>query len=106
MEHKTDLEIIETTHNTARFFVEQRHVAWVLLIGTMLWGIFGYWKMPQRKDPDIPVREAMAIVPWPGMPAEKGGAARHQEGGDDHRAERQGYRDPLDQPAREPPSST
>lgn len=71
MEHKSDLEIIRTTHNTARFFVEQRHVAWVLLLGTMLWGVYGYLKMPQRKDPEIPIREAMAIVPWPGMAAEK-----------------------------------
>ena len=71
MEHRSDTEMIEKTHNTARFFVEQRHVAWVLLLGTVLWGILGYWKMPQRKDPDIPVREAMAVVPWPGMPAEK-----------------------------------
>jgi len=71
MEHKSDIQIIKETHNTARFFVEQRHVAWVLIIGTVLWGILGYWKMPQRKDPDIPVREAMAIVPWPGMSAEK-----------------------------------
>ena len=71
MEHKSEVETTEKTHNTARFFVEQRHVAWVLLIGTMLWGLFGYWNMPQRKDPDTPVREAVVIVPWPGMPAER-----------------------------------
>ncbi|MDX2154323.1 MAG: efflux RND transporter permease subunit [Bryobacteraceae bacterium] len=71
MENHNEINRAEKTHNTARFFVEQRQVAWVLLIGTMLWGVFGYWNMPQRKDPDIPVREAMAIVPWPGMPAEK-----------------------------------
>ena len=71
MHHKSDLEMAATTHNTARYFVEQRHVAWVLLLGTFLSGIYGYWHMPQRKDPEIPVREAMAAVPWPGMPAEK-----------------------------------
>lgn len=71
MQHKSDLDIARTTHNTARFFVEQRHVAWVLLFGTVVWGVYGFWQMPQRKDPDIPVREAMAIVPWSGMPAEK-----------------------------------
>ena len=27
--------------------------------------------MPQRKDPDIPVREAQIICPWPGMTTEK-----------------------------------
>jgi multidrug efflux pump subunit AcrB len=62
---------IERTHNTARFFTETRHVAWVLLIGTMLWGVFGYLNMPQRKDPDIPVRQALALCPWPGASAEK-----------------------------------
>jgi len=71
MEHNNDRSTAEKTHNTARYFVEQRHVAWVLLIGTMIWGIYGYQKMPQRKDPEIPIRDAMAIVPWPGMSAEK-----------------------------------
>ncbi|MGH9369127.1 MAG: efflux RND transporter permease subunit [Thermoanaerobaculia bacterium] len=68
--HK-DEEILRTTHNTARFFTEQRHIAWVLLIGTLLWGVFGYFSMPQRKDPDITIREAVAVCPWPGAPAEK-----------------------------------
>lgn len=63
--------LIERTHNTARFFTETRHVAWVLLIATMLWGIYGYFQMPQRKDPDIPVRQALALCPWPGASAEK-----------------------------------
>jgi multidrug efflux pump subunit AcrB len=63
--------LIEQTHNTARFFTETRHVAWVLLIGTMLWGVYGYLSMPQRKDPDIPIRQALALVPWPGASAEK-----------------------------------
>jgi multidrug efflux pump subunit AcrB len=69
MAHKDDATIIATTHNTARYFTEQRHVAWVALIGTVLWGIFGYFSMPQRKDPDIPVITAMVICPWPGMDA-------------------------------------
>lgn len=69
MAHKDDATIIATTHNTARYFTEQRHVAWVALIGTVLWGIFGYFSMPQRKDPDIPVITAMVICNWPGMDA-------------------------------------
>ena len=69
--HKSDDEIIRGTENTARFFVETRHVSWVLLMGTLAWGAFGYFKMPQRKDPDIPVRIAVALTPWPGAPAEK-----------------------------------
>src|SRR5262245_63143113 len=59
------------TRNTARFFTETRHVAWVLLIGTLLWGVYGYFAMPQRKDPDIPIRVALALCRWPGASAEK-----------------------------------
>src|ERR1022692_4032800 len=70
-EHRKDEELVRNVHNTARFFTEQRQIAWVLLVGTVLWGIYGYRSMPQRKDPDIPVREAVAIIPWPGAPAEK-----------------------------------
>jgi multidrug efflux pump subunit AcrB len=69
--HLADATIIEKTHNTARYFTEQKQVAWVALIGTVLWGIFGYFHMPQRKDPDIPVITALVICPWPGMDAER-----------------------------------
>src|SRR5689334_10801769 len=69
--HKSDEEIIRTKRNTARFFVEKRHVSWVLLIATCLWGVYGYFKMPQRKDPEVQVRTAVALVPWPGSSAEK-----------------------------------
>jgi multidrug efflux pump subunit AcrB len=69
--HENEQERIARTHNTARFFTETRHVAWVALVGTVLWGIYGYLGMPQRKDPDIPVRQALALCPWPGASAEK-----------------------------------
>ncbi len=71
MAHRSDSEIIATTHNVARFFVENRAIAWMLLIGVMAWGILGYARMPKRKDPELPVREAVAICPWPGVRAEK-----------------------------------
>jgi multidrug efflux pump subunit AcrB len=71
MAHKSDSEIIQHTHNTARFFVEHRQVALVLLIGTFLWGWYGYSKMPKRKDPVIPVRIAVASCKWPGATAEE-----------------------------------
>ena len=67
----TDQEMIAGTHNTARFFTESRQIAWVLLLATMVWGVFGYFRMPQRKDPDIPIRMALVLVPWPGINAEK-----------------------------------
>ncbi len=69
--HRNDQEMVEKTHNTARFFTEQRHISWVLLLGVVLWGVFGYMKMPKRKDPEIPVRVAVALAPWPGASAEK-----------------------------------
>lgn len=68
---KSDAEIIRSTRNTARFFTENRHISWVLLAATLLWGIYGYVKMPQRKDPEIPLRVAAVITPWPGASAEK-----------------------------------
>src|SRR5271167_2429163 len=71
MAHRSDSEIIANTHNVARFFVENRPIAWMLLIGVMAWGILGYARMPKRKDPEIPVREAVAVCPWPGVRAEK-----------------------------------
>ncbi len=69
--HSSDKEMIEKTHNTARFFTEQRHISWVLLIAVVLWGVYGYMKMPKRKDPEVPVRIAVAMASWPGASAEK-----------------------------------
>src|SRR5215471_3222918 len=71
MAHKSDAELIEKGRNTARFFVEHRQIAWILLIGTVLWGWYGYNSMPQRKDPDIPLRVAVAVTPWPGVQAQQ-----------------------------------
>jgi multidrug efflux pump subunit AcrB len=69
--HKSDDELVEKTHNTARYFTETRHVAWVLLVATLLWGLFAYWRMPKRKDPEIPLRFAVATCAWPGAPAKR-----------------------------------
>ena len=71
MAHQSDAELIEKAHNTARYFTEHRQIAWVLLLGTVLWGIYGYLSMPQRKDPDIPVRVAVALCSWPGVSAQQ-----------------------------------
>lgn len=71
MAHRTDDELIATTRNTARLFVEQRHVAWLALVVTLVWGAYGWTHMPKRKDPNLPVRIATAIAPWPGVTAEQ-----------------------------------
>lgn len=68
---EADRERVKTTRNTARYFTETRHVAWVALVATVIWGLLSYAAMPKRKDPEIPVRVAAAIVVWPGAPAEK-----------------------------------
>jgi multidrug efflux pump subunit AcrB len=71
MAHKSDQERIEQTRNVPRFFVEHPQVSWVLLLGVLIWGWFGYRSMPQRKDPNIPVRVAVASCSWPGATAQQ-----------------------------------
>src|ERR1700726_1638124 len=69
MTHAQNEQSTNKENNLARFFLEQRHVAWVSLAVALLWGIYGLVKMRQRKVPDIPVRQAMIIVPWQGTSA-------------------------------------
>lgn len=70
MAHKSDEELIRTTHNTARFFTENRQLAWVVLFATIVWGIYGYVQMPKRKDPQFALRRGVVVCPWPGANAE------------------------------------
>src|SRR5271167_3079859 len=62
---------ISNRRNIPRFFVEHPHISWILLLGVLIWGWFGYTSMPQRKDPDIPVRLGVAACPWPGATAQQ-----------------------------------
>src|SRR5690348_9960500 len=71
MVHRSDAELIQNLHNTARFFVEHRQIAWAALAAVALWGTYGYLTMPQRKDPEIPVRVAVAGCQWPGATAQQ-----------------------------------
>jgi multidrug efflux pump subunit AcrB len=71
MAHRTEADLIANERNTARFFVENRQISWILLIATVALGIYGYSQMPKRKDPDIPVRVASVITPWPGATSEQ-----------------------------------
>src|SRR5437899_10347607 len=57
--------------NVARYFVEHRHISWVLFVGVLAWGVGAYQSMPKRKDPDIPVRQVAVATPWPGQSAER-----------------------------------
>ena len=71
MAHTSDADLIAHTHNTSRFFVEHRQIAWAALAAVVLWGTFGLANMPQRKDPEIPVRVAVASCRWPGASAQQ-----------------------------------
>jgi len=70
-ERRRDQEIVAHTRNTARYFTENRHIAWVALIATFAWGIYGYGRMAKSKDPVVEVRIAAAACIWPGAEAEK-----------------------------------
>ncbi|GAB6124776.1 efflux RND transporter permease subunit [Humidesulfovibrio idahonensis] len=70
MHSHDDSKLLEK-HNTARFFVENRQIALVLLLAVFVWGVVSYFRMPQRKDPDIPIRVAAVTCTWPGVAAEK-----------------------------------
>ena len=62
---------ISNRRNVPRFFVEHPQISWMLLAGVLIWGWFGYTSMPQRKDPEIPVRVGVAACPWPGATAQQ-----------------------------------
>src|ERR1700757_4730527 len=62
---------ISNRRNVPRFFVEHPHVSCILLLEILIWGCFSYTSMPQRKDPDIPVRLGVAACPWPGATAQQ-----------------------------------
>jgi multidrug efflux pump subunit AcrB len=71
MSHKSESELLAARHNTARYWVKTRAVAWVTLVATVVLGALGYRAMPKRKDPYIKARSAVAITAWPGASAEK-----------------------------------
>jgi multidrug efflux pump subunit AcrB len=66
-----DAKRVASSRNLPRYFVETRAVSVVLLVGVILWGVFSYLAMAKRKDPEIPVRVAVALVAWPGASADK-----------------------------------
>ena len=57
--------------NTARYFTENLHVAWVALVFTILWGSTDTGGCPRPRIPIIEVRVAVAVCPWPGAEATK-----------------------------------
>ena len=70
MAHENEQDL-SNRRNVPRFFVEHPHISWMFLAGVLIWGWFGYKSMPQRKDPEIPVRVGVAACPWPGATAQQ-----------------------------------
>src|ERR1700739_3180024 len=70
MAHEKNQDI-SNRRNITRFFVEHPHISWMMLVGVLVWGWFGYTSMPEQKAPEIPVRVAVAACPWPGATAEQ-----------------------------------
>ncbi len=66
-----DIKAVERTRNLSRYFVENREIAWVALVAVCIWGVYGYATMPQRRDPDVPNKQAVVVTLWPGESAEK-----------------------------------
>src|SRR5712675_1975186 len=71
MADKSEQDRIEKIRNVHKFLVVHPQVFLVLRTGVVRWGWFGYHSMPQRKDPDIPVRVAVAFCSWPGATAQQ-----------------------------------
>src|SRR5579863_4627274 len=62
---------IRNERNTARFCVENRQITWVLLLTTVIWGVYSYITMPKRKDPEFPTLTTAIVTPWRGVTADK-----------------------------------
>src|SRR5208337_2527924 len=69
--HANPDDAVLRTRNLSRYFVEHREIAWVALAAVCAWGIYGYVQMPQRRDPDVPNKQAVVVTTWPGESAEK-----------------------------------
>jgi hypothetical protein len=60
MAHITDQEIARSRSSAASLTMRK---SFCRPGGGSAWGVFGYMKMPQRKDPDIQVRQCMIVTP-------------------------------------------
>ena len=92
MAHIDDATLIAKTRNLARYFTEQRQVAWVALVGTILWGVIGYFEDAPAEGPRHPgghragdhplARHGRRADRGPGHPADRGRGGREQARGD------------------------
>ena len=61
----------DTSAHFFSVFIYQALAAGTSLISAMRAGRSAMNYGPKRKDPDIPIKQALALVPWPGASAEK-----------------------------------
>ncbi len=57
--------------NIARFSLEHRPVVWVVLILLVAVGVFNYFTISQREDPEFKINVALVVTIYPGASAEK-----------------------------------
>jgi len=55
----------------SKYFVDHRSIGWAAVLLVLVWGGWSYTRMPQRQDPVVPVRTAVAATPYPGARPEK-----------------------------------
>ena len=56
-------------YKITEFFVKRPILFWSLIIGITLGGLFSYIMMPKLEDPEIPIKQAMVVVTYPGATA-------------------------------------
>ncbi len=57
--------------NLSQLAHRRRPVLYLATVVAMLYGIFSYFAMPAREDPEITIREALVTTAYPGLPAEQ-----------------------------------
>ncbi|MDL4862043.1 efflux RND transporter permease subunit [Halomonas elongata] len=57
--------------NLSQLAHRRRPVLYLATLVAMLYGIFSYFAMPAREDPEITIREALVTTAYPGLPAEQ-----------------------------------
>lgn len=57
--------------NLSAASVRYSTIVWTFCILLASWGLYSYYTMPRREDPEYTVRTCAVITSWPGAPAEK-----------------------------------
>ena len=57
--------------NLPRYALEHRPVVLAFLAVILVAGLLNFAGMPRREDPEITIRDALVITPWPGASAQR-----------------------------------